>query len=182
MTLNAQEQVAADAFLHGMRLCKAFLHLSNTAPSKYEAKIFAGPIMILSAFASEVLLKSLVCLETGKLPKGHELAILFDALSLPVRQKIEHRWTKEIIPLRDRMWKATEAHFNETIDRDLRAALVAGSNAFIQMRYRYEAELGQKTRFYINDLPIALQKVIYEIKPEWRQLTWHHQTLSTTTI
>jgi HEPN domain-containing protein len=50
--------------------------------------------MVLS---SELYLKCLICIETGKSPpKGHDLKALFLRLDLPTRKYIEDLWDEDL--------------------------------------------------------------------------------------
>ena len=46
------------------------------------------PQIVLSALATELYLKCLICMETGKAPRGHHLKQLFDRLSPETRRRI----------------------------------------------------------------------------------------------
>jgi hypothetical protein len=180
--MTTSKSNAADIFLHGCRFCAAIKHLGKDH-TETTAKVFSGPIMIMSAFTIEVFIKCLINIETGRTaPRDHKLRTLFDLLSKSTQDRIEHRWDTEIVPLRRTFWDNAEVLEGKKIDRSLRGALDAGSDGFVQMRYRYELELGRKAHFWLTDLPIALHRVILEIKPEWQNLNWDHQTLPTSLI
>ena len=55
------------------------------------------------------------------------------------------------------------------MQRDLPGAIEASRKAFEQIRYNYEKG-NENHRFIISDLPTILNRVILEMKPEWRNL------------
>lgn len=68
------------------------------------------PQIVLSAFAIELYLKCLICIETGRAPPhGHHLKHLFDRLAPETRRRICSIWEHEIKPLRAALWDALEA-------------------------------------------------------------------------
>jgi hypothetical protein len=125
--------------------------------------------MVLSALNSELFLKCLICIETGRVPRGHNLHSLFKQLKPQTRRRIEHIWDTELVPHRNSMWVKIENSFGDgrKIARDLTSALAGGSTAFEKIRYSYEDD-NEEVQFYIGDLPQILGRVILEMKPEWR--------------
>jgi hypothetical protein len=135
-------------------------------------------IIILSAFASELYFKCLICMETGKVPHGHHLKHLFDKQSSATQTKIEKLWNDLVVPMRDSYWTQVEtAVAGKKIPRDLRGALTTGNQAFEKVRYIYEGSAG--ITFFLGDLPNILRHIILEIKPEWGRLRRRYQELPT---
>jgi hypothetical protein len=160
-----------EIFLHGNGFHRTVQLVGAMNFSPQDGMEIASPMMVLSALNSELFFKCLICIETGQIPIGHNLADLFQMLSETTRQRIDHIWQTEAVPLREKMWLAIEKQIGEPIKRDLLSALVAGSRAFELIRYSYER--GEPITFYLNDLPTILGRVILEIKPDWNNL--HHQ-------
>jgi hypothetical protein len=52
--------------------------------------------MVLSAFASELYLKCLLCIETDKVPEDHNLLRLFDGLKVSTRHELDDLWDTDI--------------------------------------------------------------------------------------
>jgi hypothetical protein len=54
--------------------------------------LISQPSMTLSAFASELYLKTLLCVEAGVVPEGHNLERLFLGLEVKTRHDIDDLW------------------------------------------------------------------------------------------
>jgi hypothetical protein len=128
---------------------------------------FAIPAATLGAFSCELFLKALVCIETRKVPQGHNLRKLFDMLSKSTRNRLGELWDEYAVS-RAPQWNVMERDRGRKVARDLPSALFAGSRAFEFLRYRYEE--GQEFQFFLDDLPHMLGMVALELKPEWRQI------------
>jgi hypothetical protein len=156
-------------FEHAGCFYQALNVLHAVAPHPREnlhgAVTLAEPVVVLGALTTELFLKCLICLETGKASHGHDLKELFDELSAEVRARIELAWNNDIVPLRRKEWDRIEA-FGLTMPRDLPSALVKGSETFKRIRYSYEGNT-EGVHFYVGDLPALLEKLILEIKPEF---------------
>jgi HEPN domain-containing protein len=76
-------------FLQGVNFHMASRALEQWKPSHPSgARLMHMPASVVNAFSSELLLKTLVCIETGRIPKGHHLLRLFNALSAKTRKRI----------------------------------------------------------------------------------------------
>ncbi|HEY8096675.1 MAG TPA: hypothetical protein VIE65_11380 [Methylobacter sp.] len=144
------------------------LRKSVSADDPNQVMLIAHPSMMLSAFASELYLKCLLCIETGKVHKGHDLKSLFLRLDLSTRKHLENLWNEDIT----RPERQKELNYirqlpeGERLQLDLRYALDIGANAFIELRYFYETK---RSFFILQNFPNILQKVIMEKSPpEWR--------------
>lgn len=58
--------------------------------------IISHPLLVLSAFASELYLKCLITIETNETPDGHDLERLFARLQVPTRHEIDGLWDTDI--------------------------------------------------------------------------------------
>lgn len=125
-----------------------------------------APHMVLSAFASELYLKCLLCLETGNVPQTHNLKALFRDLKPETKAKIEHLWNAHA-PELEELWLTMERTTGNTIPRDLSALLDMSGKAFTELRYAHEDE---HTSFLVGDLPPMLQRIILEQNPAWATL------------
>jgi hypothetical protein len=120
--------------------------------------------MVLSAFASELYLKCLLCLETGKIPQTHNLKTLFDALSPETRQRLQELWDVDLHrPERQKVIAhiRTLPHSNK-LRLDLPSVIKLGAEAFRELRYFYESE---RSFFLLSDFPNLLRAVILERMP-----------------
>jgi len=123
--------------------------------------------MVLSAFASELYLKCLLCLETGKVPQTHNLKALFRDLSPALRKQLEELWEADINSRPERQKVLDEIRKlpgGEELRTDLQYALDVGADAFRELRYFYETE---KSFFLLSDFPNLLHKVILQRMPQW---------------
>ena len=128
--------------------------------------IIGSPHMVLSAFASELYLKCLICLETCNAPPTHNLRALFRDLSLHTRMRIEQLWNNHM-PQLEELWTFIEKETKKSIPRDLVGLLDISSKAFTQLRYAHEDDSGS---FMVGDLPVMLRTVILEKRPLWATL------------
>ena len=115
--------VQADCF------CKALEILCGVNPNDTQATVITGePGMVLGALTIEMFLKCLVSIDTGDIPRIHNLRELFGKLSLPTRNRIQQRWDK-IAAHRAEQWNQLEKRLGITMARDLPSALGAGGDA-----------------------------------------------------
>jgi len=123
------------------------------------------PAMVLSAFASELYLKCLHHIDSGKAPgKTHALQKLFEALPSLRRQRIETLWKQYMV--RHSGGLALAASHGINVPKDLTVALEDGSLGFEQLRYEYE---DSNFKFYISEFPQLLRVAILEIHPAWKE-------------
>jgi HEPN domain-containing protein len=138
---------------------------------------YALPTAVLSAFASELLLKCIICIETGKAPHGHPLKALFDQLSPTSRTELQRLWD-EYAQQRAEEWGYLEKRYGHEIPRTLSEALTAGSNAFEVLRYgHHERPKKSFTGYGLDDLPHLLGQRVLQLRPEWRDLPWEGKDL-----
>lgn len=170
-------------FEHAGCFHQALNALHAVAPHPQEnlhgALTLAEPMIVLGALTTELFLKCLACIETGKPSRGHNLRQLFDELSTEIRARIEKAWNSEIASRRAEEWNRIEA-FGLSIPRDLSSALTKGGESFNRIRYSYEGNT-DGVHFYVGDLPALLENIILEIKPEFEifrrkplPLPWSH--------
>ena len=139
------------------------LHQTST-PEHKQKLAFVLPVLVLSSFASELYFKCLICLESGNLAKGHGLYKLFLKLSAATQRLIESEWdalNRERADALDQLDRSR----GQVTSRDLRSNLREGNKGFEQLRYAYEPT-GPFT-FNLDGLPIALQRAILQLHPEW---------------
>ena len=121
--------------------------------------IIAHPAMALSAFASELYLKCLLSIETGTVPRGHDLHSLFLRLKAETRHELDDLWDIDIRqPERSAVLEEIRKRPGaENFRLDLRYALEKGAKGFEELRYFYEEE---NSFFLLSDFPYLLRKVI----------------------
>jgi len=156
--MNAERFRIADSLLRTDEVMKG-----------YGAAI-GGPTLVLAAFASELYLKCLFALETGRQASGHELRGLFLLLSEDTRFEIERQWDEYCaMPHRIRVYDAIKQLEGYDVPRDLRWSLKAGNDAFVSLRYIHEPN-HIAPKFLLGDFHVILREVILAKKPEWRQV------------
>lgn len=159
-------------YLHGCRFQFSSERLRDPKHlQRGDFDLVAHPSMVLSALASELYFKCLICIETGKVPDAeHSLKKLFQQLNPQNRSQVEEGW-KLLVQKPDMVHSLAmiEARFGVKVPRDLAWALDAGSHGFVQIRYIYEPN-GAQTKFLLGDLPQILRAVILHAKPDWKSL------------
>jgi hypothetical protein len=156
-------------FMNAERFRQADLLLRCVQDSRLAVAV-ASPALILSAFASEVYLKCIICIETGELAHGHHLKNLYRRIGPQTRSAIEGAWDEYVSsPLKQRLYAALSSVNGSPIPTDLDWTLSEGSSAFTSLRYLHEVE-DSKTKFLLGDLPNILRDVIIRIKPEWANM------------
>lgn len=150
-------------FYHAERFFGAIDQLHKTSiPKRYE--FIQAPIIMLSAFASELYLKCLICGDLGAAPRGHSLLPLFNKLGAASQEAIEKRWD-EAVSLRESDLRELEQVRGKPIPRSLVNALKLSGQSYEEVRYLYE----QAPRYYsaIGDLPLVLRLAIKDLEPTW---------------
>jgi hypothetical protein len=128
--------------------------------------LIAQPSMVPSAFASELYLKCLLCIENGKVPIEHNLKTLFLQLAQLTRRRIEELWDEDIKqPHRQETFNRIRSMPGaENLQLDLHYALTISATAFADLRYFYE---NQQAFFILDEFPNILRKVTLENCPHW---------------
>jgi len=142
------------------RFCLADEHIRDK--NNLQAPMMAAPSMVMSAFASELLLKCLLLIENSEIVQTHHLDKLYQQLSHSQKRRIDAIWETKARP---RVQDFCQMH---GLPSDLANALVTCGQAFERLRYGYEDP--DKQRFYIAELPRILCEVIIEARPEWRAI------------
>lgn len=156
--------VQADCFYNTLTV------LCNVEPENEELGVILGePVMVIGALTIELFLKCLACIETGHVPRGHNLRDLYAGLSASTRDRIERTWNNDIAVHRASEWDRIEAGLGQKIFRDLPSALTAASRSFERIRYSYEGNTAD-VQYFLQDLPQLLGRIVLEMKPEWKGL------------
>lgn len=132
------------------------------------------PGVLCRAFATELLLKSLVTIDTGGTPWGHELKDLFELTSQDSKAWIRRYY--------DAHCEGDRRAYEDSIARGARItepfsldwALATSSECFTTMRYGYEwasdISIPSGHGWTANVLPEAVLARILEIRPDWKSL------------
>ena len=126
----------------------------------------AMPVMVVSAFASELYFKTLIALEGRQPPRSHDLHDLFLEISPTIQGHLEGRWNP-ITRDREELLKNIDREESAPIPRVLRDAIAEGREGFERLRYVYEG--GSAFRFGLSDLPLALRRTVLDLQPSWAQ-------------
>jgi hypothetical protein len=141
--------------------------LRNTVPTDRpdQLPLVAYPAMVLSALASELYLKCLLCIETGAVPNTHNLKELFNGLKSETKRKLEALWQEDIkTPQRQKVINHIRTlPDGKGLKEDLIYALDLGADAFIELRYIYE---NGRSFFLLGEFPNMLRQVLLERFPE----------------
>lgn len=161
-----------EIFLHAYHFheCDHRLRKGPTSAVLNDVLIIAHPSMVLSAFASELYLKCLLCIETGNVARGHDLKGLFLRLELSTRKRLEDLWNVSLErPERQReLDRIRGMPEGDQLQADLLSVLGKCSNAFEELRYFYEKKRGY---FLLGGFPDMLHAVILDRFPEWGFIT-----------
>jgi len=161
-----------EIFLHAYHFheCDHRLRKGPSSKDIDEVAIIAHPSMVLSAFASELYLKCLVCVETGNVPRGHDLKGLFLGLDSSTKKRLEDLWNESLRrPERQRELDCIRGlPGGDQLQTDLPNAIGISSKAFEELRYLYETK---SSKFLLGDFPDMLHKVILERFPDWGFVT-----------
>jgi hypothetical protein len=162
-------KIAPEAiFLQGISFHTAFRHLYYDWKPWHPSGKYAvnTPACVLSAFASELFFKTIVVVETGRVPKGHNLLVLFNQMSAATQKRVTELWDQYAIEHANRWVEIEEGMGGLPVARDLPTALKRGGRAFELARYSYERR--EEFQFYLGALPEMLKRVIFELRPDWK--------------
>lgn len=150
-------------FHHAESFFGAIDQLHKTSDSRRYGFIQA-PVIVMSAFASELYFKCLICAETGVAPRGHALFPLFQKLERISQAAINNRWNERLV-IRESKIRDLEKSMGRPIPRLLEETLSQSSNSFEEARYLYQEEPGYYSD--IGDLPMVVRSAINDLKPSW---------------
>jgi HEPN domain-containing protein len=148
---------------HARRFVKTDELLRALAKKNPQVRVWCqSPSMVISTFASELMLKCLLILENKNPSRDHNLLTLFNRLDSPHRKQIEDLWNaKQASAAVKKQLDEHEDQFGIKIPRDLQTALQDCQDAFKWLRYEYENPL--KATYYITFLPKHVRDVIRSI-------------------
>jgi HEPN domain-containing protein len=150
-----------EVYHHATLFLDADLFLRQHAATDDElGKRFRHPAMVISAFASELMLKCLLILESKTPPNHHDLKLLFDLLDPSHQFQIEALWNTDQAE-RKEITDRHEKAMGVNIPRDLATALNDCRHAFQGFRYLYEDP--KRPSFYITFFPHLIRSLIKDI-------------------
>ena len=129
---------------------------------------FIIPAMMLSAFSSELYFKCIYAFENnGRKTFHHDLLELFKQCSQAMKNTICERWEVRVVNSEQtRQIKTLEPSY----DPVLKTCLTEARETFERLRYYYETRFAFSP-FRLGELPMVLREAIFEVKPEYLQLT-----------
>lgn len=137
----------ADAFILAAR--------KLTQPGVPDLQLVVAQI-VNSSFASELYLKCIILIETGDVPRGHDLAKLFDKLKRETKDSIESKWNTERAKRSAAFDEIDRRAGSPVTARTLLDALTKEGRAFEIWRYGYEPR--RLPNFSLGDLPAILRE------------------------
>jgi hypothetical protein len=164
MTISAKQVQPEAIFNHADTFFHALNQLHRSPPGII--RDVGTPVMVISAFASELYFKTLIALAGKKPAWGHDLKDLFSGLSPKMQGHLENRWNP-IVRDREELYKNIDRQERAPIPRALPDAITEGREGFERLRYIYEG--GDPFRFILSDLPLALRRTILDLQPSWGQ-------------
>lgn len=127
------------------------------------------PKCAIHALSTEIYLKCLILVESGKLHHHHDLARLYALISQESKDRIEKEWEDYWIEQPRRQYPPEVAdNLPDALKepRSLKVSLRASRHAHEIFRYIYEPDKPDAGMF-IHPLPWFLHKLILEKHPEW---------------
>jgi hypothetical protein len=122
------------------------------------------PGIVGLAFASELYMKALQVIESGKsrAAHGHRLNVLFAGLSEGTQTTIAERYGER----------------RKGLNLDLRVDLLAFANAFVDFRYVYEASTNSVDVVGLGQLASALYEAALMLRPDLQAAPYAHGRLT----
>jgi hypothetical protein len=153
-------------YLHAWQFMTAseLVNSKENGAAYWQAAELGNPCIVLSAFASEIMLKTLITLEGATFGDTHRLDKLFKIVSNSNRKKLSDRWDSRLKSGIGNLFDAIEKDTNIPIPRDLPSVLKGSSDSFRLVRYIYE---GHTITFHIWEFPRMVSELILESKPGW---------------
>jgi hypothetical protein len=129
--------------------------IADTAVDRNDIRVFAGPVLVMMAFATELYLKSIIAYETQKPPPmTHDLYGLYLRVSIERRERAQNHLVRD-----PRVFES-----NPGVDPNeitIASLLRASAGAFVRIRYR------EDITWTASGVTWALRAVIHEDYPEW---------------
>ena len=123
--------------------------------------------VVNSSLSSELYLKCVILIETGKVPHEHDLELLFDELKNETKEIIEREWDAETAQRSAVLDEIDRRAGSPVTPRKLKDALNKEGKAFVNWRYAHEP--GELCNFSLGNFPGIVRKHILVIRPELRE-------------
>jgi len=149
-----------DIFTHAEEFFLSIIQMHKAGPDNLRHVM--NPLFASSAFAAELLFKTIICIEKGHSITGHDLYKLFGELSPSAQDIVRRKWNA-VLKAREPALQDIEKQIGEALPRDIEGCLQEGATAFERFRYAYEP--GPAMRFLLSDLPLVLRRAVLELQP-----------------
>ena len=115
------------------------------------------------AFAVELLLKCIMIMQNGHYYRGHNLLALYE--------KLNHSTQNELALLYDKKlpWRLSK-NISEYESITFKMVLMEGANAFMDLRYSFEPNNGNNSRYHLDMAADIIVRYIQQIKPELKSI------------
>jgi hypothetical protein len=147
------------------------IHLLSLLPGNV-TDVLATPMVVVSAFSSEVWLKCLIFIERltndpnyQEIINIHDLHKLYLETSDASKKKLQEKWAVFMTEMPDAA-NFLMSRDGERIGPELERALQAGGDTFLQMRYIYENR--RYSSFILFSFRSMVREVVLDLKPEWQ--------------
>lgn len=126
-----------------------------------EPEVFAPPSMV-NAFACELYLKCLLCMDKGLYPDTHQYTELIGAMNLQTVSRLKKIYQSIIAQHpKSNLPGYTDDSFEEAIRRS--------NAAFVKFRYFYEGMHTEGEGWFGGRIVSAARELILETNPSWKQ-------------
>lgn len=119
------------------------------------------PALVLASFSLELYLKAIQQFEKKTIKKSHSLKEIFNELNKESKEKIIDNFNKDLIFDNSINKLELEKISGVKISNDFDAVLEDASSLFVDFRYIFERNKGEKSFYYIENLrKVVLNRVI----------------------
>lgn len=120
------------------------------------------PIIVCEVFSAEVVLKCLIFIERGQIPRTHELEKLYKGLSPESKTIIQRHFAASVG--KNPTYSEIQKAFPGELSLDLMDVLKVVNRAFEEWRYTYEIKPGSV--YGIEEIISAVHNRIVELRPD----------------
>ncbi len=142
---------------------RVFMSTKGPVRSHYQV-----PTVVCRAFSIELYLKCLIGIETGNVPRGHELAELYLLLSEQSRKAIKDKFDSLILAnpglMAMKKFFANDKSSPVNISLDIEDVLKVVNRVFETWRYSYEGKGGSS--YGLGELSRAIRETIIALNPD----------------
>lgn len=153
-------------FLQGQRFHYGY-HVLLQPTNERLAPALMAPAVVVAAFAVELYLKCLVCMEGKRVPRHHVLKDIFRELAPETQTAFRDAWDAHVAA--DANFQILMSHVQKLSERfvglDWDWHIDAASEVFARVRYIYEGRT--QNAFFLGDFLPWMRNFILSKEPTW---------------